>query len=228
MFYLKCSTWNVGEQCEYPVPHKLSFQENTLVPHYLIRLFYVEHMQNLTKLLFFTLFSLVLIGCNKRDPNPENKDPVYAQLQTDLGAAKAGLALVTDSVNSSKADLEKAVPQSGEYAVFQKRVNDALGAQVYAAQQVRMYEVRIEERRLYVERRYLESLTPNGRKWPEEGEAEAELQKLQLFREKTARVKDTLKKDEPKDVPRGTTEGKPAEGKSSTGEAGEKPATSSK
>lgn len=184
-------------------------------------------MQNLTKLLFFTLFSLVLIGCTKRDPHPENKDPVYAQLQTDLGAAKAALALVTDSVNSSKADLETAVPQSGEFAVFQKRVNDALGAQVYASQQVRMYEVRIEERKLYVERRYLESLTPNGRKWPEEGEAEAELQKLQLFREKNARVRDTLKKDESKDVPRGTAEGKPTEGKSSGGEHGEKPAASS-
>lgn len=215
------------EQCEYPVPRISSFQENTLVPHYLIRLFYVEHMQNLTKLLFFTLFSLILIGCNKRDAHPENKDPVYAQLQKDLGDAKAALALVIDTINTNKAELEKAVPQSGERAVFEKRMNDALGAQTYAAQQVRMYEVRIEERRLYVERRYLESLTPNGRKWPEEGEAEAELQKLQLYREKTARVRDTLKKDKPKDVPRGTTEGKPAEGKSSGGEHSEKSAAGS-
>lgn len=212
------------EQCEYPGPRNSSFQENTLVPHYLIRLFYVEHMQNPTKLLFFALFSLILIGCSKRDPHPENKDPVYAQLQKDLGDAKATLAVVTDSVNSSKADLEKSVPQSGESTVFEKRVNEALNAQTYAAQQVRMYEVRVEERKLYVERRYLESLTPNGRKWPEEGEAEAELQKLQLFREKTARIKDTLKKEESKDVPRGTTEGKPAESK---GAGGEKPAASS-
>lgn len=197
------------EQCEYPVPHKYSFQENTLVPHYLIRLFYVEHMQNLTKLLIFGLFLLTLANCSKRDPNPENKDPVYAQLNKDINDAKAALAYVNDYINTNKADLEKAVPQSGERAVYEKRVNEGLNAQTYAAQQVRMYAVKIEERRLYVQRRYLESLTANGRKWPEEGEADAELLKLQLLREKTSRVKNTLKKDQPKDVPRGTADGKP-------------------
>ena len=214
MLYLKCSTWNAGEQCEYPVAHKHSFQENTLVPHYLIRLFYVEHMQNLTKLLLFTLFSLILIGCSKRDPNPHKKDPVYAQLEKDMTEAKAALAYVTDYINTNKTDLEKAIPQSGERAVYEKRVNEGLNAQTYAAQQVRMYEVRMEERKLYVERRYLESLLKDGRKWPEDGEADAELLKLQLMREKTARLKDTLKKEEPKDVPRGTNEQKTAGDKS--------------
>lgn len=89
-----------------------------------------------------------------------------------------------------------------------------------------MYEVRIEERKVYVQRRYLESLTKDGRKWPEEGEAEAELLKLQLLREKTARVKDTLKKEEPKDVPRGTAEQKGADDKTKAGSS-EKPASAS-
>lgn len=183
-------------------------------------------MQNLTRFLLFTLFSLILIGCNKRDPHPENKDQVYAQLNKDIGEAKVAQAYVQDYINQNKADLEKAVPQSGERAVFEKRVNEGLNALTYASQQVRMYEVRIEERKLYVERRYLESLTPNGRKWPEEGEADAELLKLQLLREKTARVKNTLKKE---DVPRGTAEGKAGEHGAAPagGEHGEKPAEGS-
>lgn len=196
------------EQCEYPVPRISSFQENTLVPHYLIRLFYVEHMQKLAKLLFFTLILASLASCNKRDPNPENKDAVYAQLNKDLGDAKAALAYVNDYINTNKLDLETAVPQSGEQPVYVKRINEGLNAQTYANQQVRMYEVRIEERKLYVQRRYLESLTPNGRKWPEEGEADTELLKLQMLREKVARVKNTLPKTEEKDVPRGTSDGK--------------------
>lgn len=202
------------EQCEYPVALSTSFQENTLVPHYLIRLFYVEHMQNLTKFLLFMLISLIVAGCNKRDPNPHKKDPVYAQLEKDMGEAKAALAYVNDYINTNKLDLEKAVPQSGERAVYEKRINEGLNAQTYAAQQVRMYEVRLEERKLYVERRYLESLLKDGRRWPEEGEAEAELLRLQLMREKTARLKDTLKTKEPKDVPRGTSD-KPAPAKAS-------------
>lgn len=193
------------EQYEHPVTQTYSFQENTLVPHYLIRLFYVEHMQFFKKLLIFTLF---IVSCNKRDPHPENKDPVYVQLQKDMAEAKVALAYVADYINTNKVDLEKAVPQSGERAAYEKRINEGLNAQIYATQQVRMYEVRIEERKLYVGRRYLESLTSGGRKWPEDGEADTELLKLQLIREKTSRVKDTLKKEEPKDVSRGTTDGK--------------------
>lgn len=196
------------EQCDYPVPRSYSLQENTLVPHYLIRLFYVEHMQKLAKLLLFTLLLVNLAACNKRDPTPENKDAVFAQLNKDLGEAKVALAYVNDYINTNKLDLETAVPQSGEQPVYVKRINEGLNAQTYAAQQVRAYEVRIEERKLYVQRRYLESLTPKGRKWPEEGEAEAELLKLQMLREKVARVKNTLPKTEEKDVPRGTTDGK--------------------
>lgn len=169
-------------------------------------------MQNITKILFFLLVSLLSVGCNKRDPHPENKDPVYAQLNKDIGEAKAAQTYVQDYINENKSALEEAVPQSGERPVFEKRMNEGLNALTYATQQVRMYDVRIEERKLYVQRRYLESLTPNGRKWPEEPEAEAELLKLQLLREKTARVKNTLKKEEAKDVPRGTSEAKPSEG----------------
>jgi len=194
------------EQCDYPVPRTYSLQENTLVPQYLIRLFYVEHMQKLAKLLLFTVLLANIVGCNKRDPNPEKKDTVYAQLNKDLDAAKVALAYINDYIHTNKLDLETAVPQSGELAVYVKRINEGLNALTYANQQVRAYEVRIEERKLYVQRRYLESLTPNGRKWPEEGEADTELLKLQMLREKVARVKNTLPKTEEKDVvPRGTT-----------------------
>lgn len=122
------------EQCEYPVALNTSFQENTLVPHYLIRLFYVEHMQNLTKFFVLTLISLIFVSCSKRDPHPETKDPVFAQLNKDIGDAKAALAYVTDYINTNKIDLEKAVPQTGERAVYEKRVNEGLNAQTYAAQ----------------------------------------------------------------------------------------------
>lgn len=216
------------EQCEYPVLHSYSLQENTLVPQYINRLFYVEHIQKPAKLFIFMLILASLVACNKRDPNPESKDQVYAQLQTDLISAKAAHAYVADYIATNRADLAVAVPQSGEEPVYVKRINEGLNAQTYANQQVRMYEVRIAERKLYVGRRYLESLTPNGRKWPEAGEDEAELLKLQMLREKVARVKNTLPRAEEKDVPRGTSKAKPAEAANNQKAAGSSPAASNK
>lgn len=156
-----------------------------------------------------------LTGCKKRDPNPEQKDPVYLKLNEDLAFAKGAADYVTDYINTNQADLASAVPQTGEYPVYTKRINEGKNKLLYANQQVRMYEVRIAERAIYVQRRYLESLTANGRKWPEEGEAESELLKLQMLRERIARVNDSLPKKVEKDVPRGTTEGeaKPADNK---------------
>ncbi len=187
-------------------------------------MFYVEHFKIFAKLLISAFLLVLYSGCEKRDPNPENKDKVYAQLQVDLGAAKVAQAYVNDYINTNKTDLSTAVPQSGEEPVYTKRINEGLNKLTYANQQVRMYEVRIEERKIYVQRRYLESLTPNGRKWPDEGEAEAELLKLQMLREKVARINDSLPKPEVKDVPRGTKEG---EGKSAEGKGSEEPAKAS-
>ena len=169
----------------------------------------MEHLKNLAKLLISALLLANFAGCNKRDPHPENKDPVFAKLNEDLTFAKGAVAYVTDYINTNKTDLATAIPQSGEAPVYIKRINEGLNKLTYANQQVRMYEVRIAERQLYVQRRYLESLTGNGRKWPEEGEAESELLKLQMLREKIARVNDSLPKKVEKDVPRGTKEGEP-------------------
>lgn len=191
-------------------------------------MFYVEHMQKIINLLITALVLMNLVACNKRDPTPENKDPVFAQLEKDLSAAKAALAYVDDYIAINRTDLKSAVPQSGEEPVYVKRINEGLNARTYAQQQVRMYEVRIQERKLYVQRRYFESLTKDGRKWPEEGEAEGELLKLQMMREKVARVKNTLVKAEEKDVPRGTSaEGKPSDGKEKAATDGKPAANSS-
>lgn len=191
------------EHFEYPGALGRSFQENTLVPQYLIRLFYVEHMVFSLKILTLALF-VCLASCSKRDPNPESKDTVYSEISKDLAQAKADYSIIAAQVDTQKADLAKATPQTGERGVFEKRVNDSLNTLVYAKQRVRMYEVRLDERKLYVQRRYLESLTPGGRKWPEEGELESEKLKLKMLREKSARIRNVL--EVAPDVPRGTSQ----------------------
>lgn len=178
-----------------------AFQEKTLVAQHLIRLFYVEHFKFAPKLALFAIFIVILSACTKRDPNPESKDPVFAELNKDFGAANADLASINTRVDELQVNLKEAKPQSGERVVYEKRLNEALTAKTYATQKVRMYEVRAEERKIYVQRRYMESLTPHGKKWPDEAEADFELAKLKLMREKNER----LRGKNSEVVPRGTT-----------------------
>lgn len=166
----------------------------------------MEHTYLVRKQSFLALlaaFALIFMtACKQRDPNPENKDPVYAELGKNLAEAKNDLVYVKSYLDEGLADLDLAKPQSGEYTVFKKRVDDGQKALALATQTVRMYEVRLEERKVYVQRRYLESLTEKGRKWPDESEAQEDLEKLRLLKKRFARVKDVIPST---DVPRGTS-----------------------
>lgn len=154
-------------------------------------------------LTFLLGFALIFISsCKQRDPNPENKDPVYAEIGKHLAEAKNDLVYVKSYLDEGLLDLNSAKPQSGEYTVFKKRVDDGQKALAMATQTVRMYEVRLEERKIYVQRRYLESLTEKGRKWPDEGELKEDLEKLKILKRRYSRVKDVLPST---DVPRGTS-----------------------
>lgn len=175
---------------------------------HLIRLFYVEHFFFSSKKLFvatvLAVFSLFFASCNKRDSNPEGKDPVYAQLNKDIDVARSDLLAKKSEIDSIQSDLRNAVPQSGEARVYEKRLNIAVEAKIYLAQRLRMYEVRAEERKIFVQKKYLESLLPSGKKWPDAAESESELLKLRMLREKSDRMRSAEKPAE-ESVPRGTT-----------------------
>jgi hypothetical protein len=162
----------------------------------------VEHL-NFPLLLIILAFCLS--SCTKRDPNPELKDQVYMQIQKDLTGATSALTEKTKNLEKCISDMRNAVPQSGEIKVYEKRRNDAFENKVYAEQMVRLYEIRLAERKLFVQRKYLESLLPKSKKWPDQIDIDNQLLSLKILRDK-AQSKEK-KKDDPS-VPRGTSEKK--------------------
>lgn len=153
-----------------------------------------------TLILGMALFS----SCEKRDPNPEIKDPVYKETSTQLAIAKADLNMTLKEIDEINKSWAHSKPQTGEGKVYEKRLNEAKNTDVYLKQRVRFYEISLEERKIFVQRKYLESLMPNGKPWPDQKEIDDSLLKLSLYAKRSGRVE----KKKP-DVPHGTSAAKP-------------------
>ena len=181
---------------------------------YLIRLFYVEHLQHRIILVILIMSAaLALPACKKKlDPNPELRDPVLSALNAELAIAKADLAAKESEIKAIQNDLKNAVPQSGEIRVFERRLNDAQESKAHSEQKVRYFEIKVEQQKLVARRLYLESQLPDRKPWPSDEFTKQGLEVVSQFRDRQAR----MTKEAP--VPRGTNEAKKPETK-------DKPAT---
>ena len=154
------------------------------------------------KNLFRAILTLGLIlfsSCEKRDPNPEVKDPVYRETSAQLALAKADLGMNSREIEEINKSWALSKPQSGEGKVYEKRLNEGKNIDTYLKQRVLFYEISLEERKIFVQRKYLESLLPDGKPWPDQKEIDDSLLKLSLYAKRSGRVE----KKKP-DVPRGT------------------------
>jgi hypothetical protein len=173
-------------------------------------MFYVEHMKNTALGSFLTLFCLfLLVSCNKRDPNPELSDVVYLDLLAELEIAQKNLTSEKAQNIKTKEDLDLVTPQTGQYKFAQKRYFESLNNLDLYKQQVKYFEINLELRKHETKVRYLESLTKNGRPWPDSKEIEnykarLKLQKAKLSWGKKPEEKAADSEQEKKDVPRGT------------------------
>jgi hypothetical protein len=171
-------------------------------------MFYVEHMKNILKtpfLLFFLLFSVV--SCQKRDPNPENSDVIYNDLKAELEIAQKNLAEEQTQNARTKKDLDAVVPQTGQRKYAQKRYFESLNNLDLYSQQAKYFEIALELRKQEAKNRYLESLTPNGRKWPDPLEIDDYRVRLKLQHAKlTWGKKDTKNKADAKPDEKATAE----------------------
>lgn len=146
--------------------------------------------------LLLTLICVLGLSCKQENPTPELSDKIYKDLQMELDLAKKNTELEVSQQNKMIRELEGAAPQTGQRKFAEKRVFDSANQLTIYRQQEKYFEVKLEERRIYVRKRYLESLLPSGRPWPSpEEEAEYAL-RLKLRRAKLDWDK--------RNVPRGT------------------------
>ncbi len=136
------------------------------------------------------------LSCKQEDPTPELSDKIFKDLQSELEIAKKNTEFEVSQQSKMSVELKQAVPQTGQRKFAEKRVFESASQLTVYRQQEKYFEVKLEERRIYVRKRYLESLLPNGRLWPSPEEAAEYALRLKLRRAK-------LEWDK-RNVPRGT------------------------
>lgn len=77
----------------------------------------------MTRIAIFICISLLfLVGCNKPDPNPELKDPIYDYYQKKLAAAKAEMTEADKKLYEAQLEMNKVKPQTGQIKYATKRI----------------------------------------------------------------------------------------------------------
>lgn len=152
------------------------------------------------KILIFLAILTLFVGCNKPDPNPENSDEIYRDLQEELDVATKALEAEKKNMEKLEGELKKVVPQTGQIKFAQKKIYETMATITKLEQQKQFFEIKIELRKSHVRERYLES-RKGGRKWPDTEEVQAYKAMMKLQRDKLEWEKN---KGQKKSVPHGT------------------------
>lgn len=149
-------------------------------------------------ILHLILISLCIfaLSCKQEDPTPELSDKIFKDLQAELEIAKKNTEAEESQQKRVLDEFSKVIPQTGQHKFAEKRVFDSQNQLAVYRQQEKYFEVKLEERRIYVRKRYLESLLPKGRPWPAPEEDAEYALRLKLRRAKLDWDK--------RNVPRGT------------------------
>lgn len=135
-------------------------------------MFHVEH-------LWILLSFILLVGCDKKDPQPELKDPIYQDMLAQKSAAERGLADAEKSLEEKRNDLKGAEPQTGKISLFQKRVFEAEKVSETFRQQIKYWTIRIRERALFARRSYSQAFSEK-KPWPDPNEYSTYLSEKKL------------------------------------------------
>ncbi len=77
------------------------------------------------KILSLVITLFLLTSCDKPDPNPELKDPIYSDLQSQFDSTKKALEGEIKLLEGHQHDIEMVTPQSGEIKTVQKKITDS-------------------------------------------------------------------------------------------------------
>ncbi|WP_291516591.1 hypothetical protein [Bdellovibrio sp. ArHS] len=126
--------------------------------------------------MFIRFFCLIILSfavsaCNKPDPNPELKDPIYSDLNTTLAAANAALEAEKKALEGFQKELVDVVPQTGQIKYAQKRVFESQQKISRLEQEKQYLELKLEARKKSSKKAYLAAFK-KGDIWPNPKEFE--------------------------------------------------------
>ncbi len=111
----------------------------------------------------------LLASCNKPDPNPELKDPIYQDLLKRVKEMEGQIAEETKTLEEHKGALAKVVPQTGQNKYAQKRVFDSENKLEHLKQLKKYLEIATESRKAKDALDYTRSMN-KGEPWPDPAE----------------------------------------------------------
>lgn len=159
------------------------------------------HVEQFMKYLIFVVFTIFLNSCVQNIANPEQSDEIYKDYVVELGIVSKLLEEEQKNLKSILDDRAKIVPQTGQIKFSNKKVADAEEKINSFKQQKQYFEIKIDQRARFVKMRSAESLSHNGRPWPDEEELKLYKAVIKFNHDKLAWQ---ASKGVKKSVPRGT------------------------
>lgn len=155
------------------------------------------------KLFIVFYFCIFLISCNKPDPNPELKDPIYTDLTVSAAALAQQLESEKKALEENRKTLLEVVPQSGQNKYAEKRVRDS-SEKISKLEQEKLYlELKIEAYKTTARRSYLQAFK-KGQAWPNPEDWSAyQMEKKLLSAKKTWSVKERINEFNKKEAKEG-------------------------
>ena len=112
------------------------------------------------------MISLFLVSCNKPDPNPELKDPIYADLNALLGSAKQAVESEKKALEEHTQALKDVIPQTGQIKYAQKRFYESEAKITRLEQEAKYLELKIAARKKLAVKSY-QAAFAKEETWPD-------------------------------------------------------------
>ena len=119
------------------------------------------------------LGSLALLGGCKPEPipNPENRDPIYSDLQAQEKATATDIEAEKKSIEETKAEIEKAPVRTADRHHAMRQLSQHIKKLEQLKQMDQYYLIRIEERKVFDEKDYMRAFNAE-QPWPDPKEFE--------------------------------------------------------
>ncbi|WP_413576394.1 hypothetical protein ACLVWU_18600 [Bdellovibrio sp. HCB290] len=118
------------------------------------------------RLITAIILILTLAACNKPMENPELKDPIYSDLQTQVTAATAALEAEKKKLEGFEKDLITVVPQTGQIKYAKKRIYESQAAITRLEQEVEYLKLKVEQRKSTAQTSYKKAFAKKE-DWPD-------------------------------------------------------------
>ena len=117
------------------------------------------------------IIPFLLFGCNKPQPTPELRDPIYLDLVTKLQNTEKDLIEARGQLQEQVEAKKKVIPQTGQNKFADKRFFAAENRIALIEQQKKYFTILVEQRKMAARKSYLDAFYAK-RPWPDSAEFE--------------------------------------------------------